>query len=304
MTTTVAPRLSLATALLLTVPPLMWAGNVVVGRMLSPYISPVTLNFLRWALACLILVPLAWRVVLPASGLWPYWKRFTVLGLLVGCYNALQYMALETSSPINITLVASSSPIWMMAIGRLFFNAPISSRQSMGAVFSMAGVALVLSRGELDTLLNLRLVLGDAYVLIATLSWAYYSWMLTQRQLDPQHIRNDWAAFLMAQVMFGTVWAGLFAAGEWLVDHAYIHWGWSMAAGVLFVAIGPALLAYRAWGAGVQRAGPSVASFFSNLTPLFAAVLSSALLGELPQPFHFWAFVLIVGGIVVSYKRS
>jgi drug/metabolite transporter (DMT)-like permease len=46
-----------------------------------------------------------------------------------------------------------------------------------------------------------------------------------------------------------------------------------------------------------------MASFFSNLTPLFAAVMSSAFLGETPRPYHALAFALIVGGIVVSSRR-
>jgi drug/metabolite transporter (DMT)-like permease len=62
-------------------------------------------------------------------------------------------------------------------------------------------------------------------------------------------------------------------------------------------------LAYRSWGAGVSRAGPSVAGFFINLTPLFTAVLSAAFLGELPHLYHALAFVLIVGGIAVSSRR-
>ena len=66
---------------------------------------------------------------------------------------------------------------------------------------------------------------------------------------------------------------------------------------------GPAILAYRCWGMGVQRVGPNVAGFFANLTPLFAAVLSAAFLGELPRLYHALAFVLIVGGIVVSSRR-
>ena len=73
--------------------------------------------------------------------------------------------------------------------------------------------------------------------------------------------------------------------------------------GLLFVAIGPAVLAYRCWGTGIQRAGPAVAGFFSNLTPLFAALMSAAFLGELPRPYHGLAFVLIAGGIVVSSRR-
>jgi drug/metabolite transporter (DMT)-like permease len=68
------------------------------------------------------------------------------------------------------------------------------------------------------------------------------------------------------------------------------------------VAIGPAIIAMRCWGAGVQRAGPTLGAFFINLTPLFAALLSSAFLGETPHPYHVLAFAMIVGGIAVSAR--
>ena len=66
---------------------------------------------------------------------------------------------------------------------------------------------------------------------------------------------------------------------------------------------GPAILAYRCWGLGVQRVGPTIAGFFTNLTPLFAALMSAAFLGEPPHLYHAIAFVLIVGGIMVSSRR-
>jgi len=297
-------RLTPATALLLIIPPLMWAGNAVVGRMVGPLVPPMTLNLLRWLLAFMLLLPLAAGVLRPGSGLWTHWRRFAVLGLLsVGCYNALQYLALHTSTPINVTLVAASMPMWMLLIGRLFFGARISRRQLLGACLSISGVLLVLSRGQLAALMSVRLVPGDLYVLLAAIAWAWYSWMLTQPGKDPVDIRGDWAAFLMAQIVLGLGWSALFAAGEWLLTDVHIAWGWPLMGALLFVALGPALLAYRCWGAGVRRAGPSVAAFFSNLTPLFAAVLSSALLGELPQVYHGVAFALIVGGIVVSSRH-
>ena len=83
--------LNLPTALMLIVPPLLWAGNAIVGRMVHAMVPPITLNFLRWAIAMLILLPLAYRIYRPASGLWQNWRRFSVLGLLgIGMYNALQ----------------------------------------------------------------------------------------------------------------------------------------------------------------------------------------------------------------------
>ncbi len=296
-------KLSPGTAMLLTIPPLLWAGNAVVGRLVNDLVPPITLNLLRWVLAFAILLPLAPWVLHRGSGLWAHPRRFALLGLLgVGCYNALQYLALQTSTPLNVTLVASSMPLWMLALGTLFFGAQVARAQVAGAVLSMTGVLVVLSRGEWSQLLALRLVAGDLYMLLATLSWAWYSWLLSRRD-EPEAIRADWAAFLLAQVVYGLGWSAAFTAGEWALTPARIVWGWPLLATLAFVAIGPAVIAYRCWGLGVQRAGPAVAGFFSNLTPLFAAVLSAAFLGELPKAYHALAFALIVGGIVVSARR-
>jgi len=297
-------RLTPGTALLLTVPPLLWAGNAIVGRLVREIVSPMALNFIRWLLAFLVLLPFATAMLRRESPLWAHWKRFTVLGLLgIGCYNALQYLALHTSTPVNITLVGSSMPLWMLAIGTLFFGARVTGREMLGAVLSMAGVLLVLGRGDWRHLAALRLVPGDLYMMLATISWAFYSWLLS-RTREPAEARRDWASFLMAQMVFGLAWSSLFAAGEWTLAAAHVDWGWPLAAALVFITLGPALLAYRCWGLGVQRAGPQVAGFFSNLTPLFAALMSAAFLGELPQWYHGAAFMLIVGGIWISSRRS
>ena len=297
-------RLTLTTILILTTAPLMWAGNAVVGRMANGLVSPLTLNLLRWTVALLVLLPLAGRVLKAESGLWKHWRRYALLGTLsVGAYNALLYLALQTSSPINVTLVGASMPVWMQLIGRLFFSTPISRRQMMGALISIVGVLLVLARGQWQTLLHVQLVPGDFYILLATISWAFYSWLLTRPDVDPPSVRGHWGTFLLAQVVFGVIGSLILSSGEWALGYGHITLGWSLAAVVLFVAIGPALLAYVAWGEGVRRAGPTVASFFVNLIPLFAAVLSAALLGEHPQAYHGVAFALIIVGIAVSSRR-
>ena len=297
------PRLTSLTVLLLTVPPLLWAGNAVVGRLVRELVSPLTLNFVRWVIAFVLLLPLAASVLRSGSPLWAHWKRYAMLGLLgIGLYNAFQYMALQTSTPINVTLVGSSLPLWMLAVGMLFFGARISTREIAGALLSMLGVLLVLSRGEWRQLIALRLVPGDLYMILGTIAWAFYSWLLA-RTHEPKQVRQDWAAFLMAQLVFGLAWSGALAAGEWTLTEAHIDLGWPLVTAMAFIGIGPAVVAYRCWGTGVQRAGPQAASIFMNLTPLFAAVLSAAFLREAPHWYHGVAFVLIVGGIVVASRR-
>lgn len=300
--------LTLKTALLLTVPPLLWAGNAVVGKLMEGTVPPITFNLLRWVVALCLLLPLAAWVVRRDSPLWTHWRRMAVLGLLgMGSYNALQYMALKTSTPLNVTLVGSSMPIFMLGLGRLFFGARISRHQWMGVTLSTAGVLTVLTRGDWTQVLAFKLVAGDLLMLAATATWACYSWLLIRPPLnrpDPPALRGDWAAWLLAQVIPGLMWSGLFSGVEWaLVPGLQIQWGWPLMAALAYVALGPSVLAYFCWGTGVAAAGPQVAGFFVNLTPLFAAVLSAAVLGEMPQAFHAAAFALIVGGIVVSSRR-
>ena len=290
--------------LLMTTPPLLWAGNAVLGRLLVGHVPPMTLNLLRWTLTALILLPLAWRALTPLSRIrsrWPYLATLGVLG--VGTFNALQYLALETSSPINVTLLASSMPMWMLAVGALFYGERPRARQLAGAALGLAGVLLVISRGEPAALLQVRLVTGDVFILLAVLGWAVYSWLLAR---PPAHMRGterpdwDWSGFLLIQTLFGLGAAAMFGAGELWTGSAPVRWSLPVLAALLYVSLGASIVAYRCWGLGVAHAGPALPAFFNNLTPLFAAVLSALVLGELPRGFHALAFVMIVAGIAVS----
>lgn len=292
---------------MLAMAPLFWAGNAIVGRLVHDLISPFTLNLVRWSLAFVVLLPLAANVLRKNSAIWQCWKQYAVLGALgIGSYNALLYLALKTSSPLNVTLVSSSMPIWMLVIGRIWFGTRISARQAVGAMLSVLGVVLVLSRGDAQQLLGLQLVPGDWFMLLATIVWSLYSWLLARSahtMPSQDAVRSNWAAFLMAQMVFGIGWSAVLAGGEVAMGAFVFTPNWTLAASMVFIVIGPAILAYRFWTEGVKRAGPATAGFFANLIPLFTALLSIPILGEVPQLYHALAFALIVGGIVVSARR-
>ena len=296
------PQLNLATTLYLLTATALWAGIAITGRVLvaSGAVSPITLSAVRWGLAALLLLPLGWRVFAPSSALWHNKKRFLLLGLFgVGSYNALLYLALETSTAINVTLIGASMPIWMLFIGAVFYQTKPRLLQAVGAVISLLGVAIVLTRGDLSTLLSMQIVLGDFFIMLATITWALYSWMLT-RPGSSNERQWPWAQFLMAQIFAGLLWTGFFDGFEIAAGQAYLDLNFWTASLILFVAIGPSLISYRCWGLGVNGAGPTVAAFFANFIPLFTAIFSAAILGEPPQLFHGLAFALIVTGIWVS----
>ena len=294
------PHIPLSTVFYLTLSTLLWAGNAITGRVLVGSISPITLSAARWGLAALLLLPFGWRILEPGSALWQNKSRFLTLGLVgVGSYNALLYLALQTSTAINVTLIGASMPIWMLLIGAVFYKVRPRLLQLLGAVVSLAGVTVVLTRGEPSSLLSLEVVMGDLFIILATILWAFYSWMIS-RPGESTERQWPWAEFLMAQVFIGFLWTMLFEGAEIVAGKAFIDLNYWTGILILFVAVGPSLIAYRCWGLGVNSAGPTVAAFFANLIPFFTALLSAAILGDPPQFFHGLAFILIVIGILVS----
>jgi drug/metabolite transporter (DMT)-like permease len=198
--------------------------------------------------------------------------------------------------------------VWILLIGALAYGVRPARIQILGAALSLAGVATVLSRGSPAALLQIRLVEGDLLILVAIIGWSIYSWMLARPPASMSGAARpkwDWAEFLLAQVIFGVCW-GLAAAGigDLVAAPPPAQWSWSLVLAILFMAVGPSIIAYRAWGLAVEQAGPEMAAVFYNLTPLFAAVLSAAMIGEWPQGYHGIAFLLIVAGILVSSRSQ
>lgn len=303
-------HLSLRLLVLLILPPLLWACNSVVARLAIDSIGPLWLNALRWGLALLLLLPLGWKILATPAARDQVRQRWAYLGMLgligVGAYNAMQYVALRTSTPVNVTLIASSLPLWTMIVGALFYRVQPTRPQLVGAVLSLAGVLTVLARGDPLALLRIQLVEGDLLMVLAIIGWAIYSWMLVR---PPAHMRGaarpdwDWAGFLFAQSLFGACAA--FAAagiGEAVAASITPRWSWQLVATIIFIAVGPSIIAYRSWGLAVAEAGPAIAAVFYNLTPLITAVLSVVVIGEWPQLYHGAAFLLIVAGILVSSR--
>ena len=301
-------KLSPRWILMLTLPPLFWAGNAVVGRLLVGVVPPVALNAMRWTLAFVILLPLGWRVFKDGPAIRRRWAYLSILGLLgMGSYNALLYGALQTSTPLNVTLIAASTPIFMLIIGATVHDVKTRSVEWCGAGLSIVGVATVLARGDWATLSNVRLVPGDLLMLVAVVAWAAYTWLLARPPSTMQGAERPswyWAEFLLVQIGIGCAWAWLGAGVEYQLTAQPIVWSPKVFAAVAYVAIGPSVLAYWCWGQGVAAVGPALASFFANLTPVFAAVLSAALLGEMPAPYHLAAFVFIALGIAVSSRKA
>ncbi len=293
-----SPVLSPSTLLFLVLPPLLWASNAIVGRLAAGAIPPITLNFLRWVVAILVLLPFVWHRLRQD---WPLARKAWVVLAATGflsttTYNALQYFALTTSSPINVALITASGPIFTLLMGWLFFQATISRAATLGAVVSLIGVTWVLLRGELLNATRIDFVSGDLFMLLAIALWSLYTWLLRGRPAEMSGY-----SVLTMQMAWGLLFAVPMVLAEWFLGgYSAIAWSPKIYSMILFVALGPALLAYLCYQQAVLRTGSQLPMFFLNLTPVFAALMAVVLLGEFPELYHAVGLVLIVAGIVLA----
>lgn len=279
--------------LLVVLPPLFWSGNFVLGRALGGTIPPIALSFWRWALALLILLPFTLpRVRRQADLIRRHWGVLALLGVLgVTNFNTFVYIGLNTTTATSAVLLQSTTPVLIVALSFLLLGQRVHAWQAAGILLSLAGVAVIVLRGDAATLASLEVNRGDLWVLAAVVSWALYSVCLRWR---PQGL--DPLAFLTA-----TVAAGLVPLVPLYLWDLGASGGFPLSAVTLgalgYVGLFPSVLAYVLWNRAVAELGANRTGQFMHLMPVFGTLLSMALLGEQMQAFHLAGIGLIAGGI-------
>lgn len=170
--------------LILTV--LFWAGNFVTARGIHAEFPPLTMSFMRWGLALLIILPFVLPRILRR---WPLIRQhlpiLVVLSVLsVVCFNSFIYLGVQTTQATNATLMQSAVPIIILVFTSVFLGETVVRRQWFGVFISLAGVLMLVAKGDPEILLTLSFNTGDLWILAAVLSWSAYSVMLRLKPVE------------------------------------------------------------------------------------------------------------------------
>lgn len=279
-------------ALLLAVAALSWAGNYVMGRAIAGDVPPVGLAVGRWAVAVVVMLPLAWPHL---QRDWPVlrqrWGYTVVMGLVgAGMFGTLQYAGLQYTTAANGGLLSATSPVWIALGGVVMYGDRLSGRQVAGLAISMAGAVLIVARGDLANLGELRFNIGDILILISLASWGIYSALLRHKPAI------HWTVFTMALFAVGFIGNLPFAIAEHALGRPLLPTLPTLAA-VLYTGMVSSAIGFYAWNRGVEIIGAARAGVYLNLIPIFTVLLAVALLGERLQGFHGVAFVLVFTGL-------
>src|SRR5262245_38459447 len=169
--------------LLLSITALCWAGNAIVGRLAAGHIPPVTLSFLRWAFAFLIILPFAWKHLVRD---WAAIRsRLGIMILLsitgIGAFNTLQYWALEHTQALNTLLLQSAGPLVVAVWSLVLLGVRLTLAQAAGVLLSLAGVLIILLHGDLTKLSGIDFNIGDLIFIVALAIFGLYSVLSLKR---------------------------------------------------------------------------------------------------------------------------
>ncbi len=278
----------------------LWAGNFVLARAVAEHIGPVQLNFWRWLVAFLCVLPFAvstWRQN------WPEIKNHLFFicaqGIIgVALLNAFFYHAASTTSSINIVLFVPSAPITVMLLSRIFCGEPITYSRLLGLGIILSGLILLISRGSWSNLTAFDIHTGDLWSIAGVICFGVYTFLTRYR---PQNISMS----TLHTAIFG---AGLLASLPALFLEMHFLpptvWTAEVLGSIVYTGIGCSCMAYILWTKAIDNIGPVTAGMIYYSIPLFTALKGVLILGESVTLIHVVGGTLMLSGIVVASLPS
>jgi drug/metabolite transporter (DMT)-like permease len=279
---------------------LFWAGNFVLGRALVDVLPPFGMNMVRWLIASLVLVAVTLLregrgFVGPALKRWPSLLVMAVTGVFL--FNALVYLALHYTTSTSAALINGATPILTLLVAAVLGGGWPTGRRLLGSFVCSVGVAWIVSRGSLETLLGLAPNRGDLIMLLAALCWAVYTVVGSRvsQHLSPLAATTASAAFAVPLL--------LFAGGYDLASHPpHDVLAPAVLAGLLYISLVASVAAFLSWNAGIARLGPSRGAIFLNLIPVFTAAIAIPTLGESVVPAQLVGGLLVLLGVLLASR--
>ncbi|RXT15419.1 DMT family transporter [Ammoniphilus sp. CFH 90114] len=286
--------------LLLLFASLFWGGNAVAARFFSEIVPPFTLSLIRLGISSLILLLFSYRCLVREWGVVKNHFKLILLLAITGVigFNLIAYWAAHYTKAFNISLLNSTTPFFMVILSYFLMKEKLKINVMMAIIVSFSGILWVMTEGSIARLVSLQFNFGDLVMLVAVLFWSVYSIYVKKT-----------AGVLSPLSLFG--YSSLLGT-LLLIPTSYIELlflplgplGVKEFAGLLYLGIFPSIGAFLFWNRALLLIGPSRASLFQNLIPIWGAVLAYIILGEQITSAHLIGGLLVFTGILISRKKE
>ena len=286
--------------ILATAATIIWSWNYIIARGLHDVIPPASLSFYRWLVAALVLLPFALgKVVKEYQVIKMNWRYITTTAFFgVTVFNTLIYLAGRTTDAINLSLIAISSPIFIVIFSLLFYRTRVGIRKISGIVITITGIVLLLTKGDMSILTNISFAAGDLWMLIAAMTFAVYSMLIIKRPIELSR-----TSFLFTTFTAGLIMLLPFYLSD-LIFRPYPFFNSELIISILYVGIFASVAAFFLWNRAIELIGPSNAGLIYYTLPLFSTLWAILFLNERAEAVHFLSMLLILSGIIIAREND
>lgn len=274
----------------------IWSGNFVIARGVHEWIAPFTLSFWRWSVALVALLPFS---IMGLKKEWPIvrqnWRYLLIMGTVgVATFNALIYFAAQTTTTSHISIISSTTPIFTLILAAMVGEEKLASPKVFGAMLACIGALVIITQGQVSTLINQSWHGGDVLVVVSSLIWAIWSVGL---RFKPKGLSS--ISFMSVVTMVGVVTLAPFYAWE-AQTHTLDLFNLKLWLVFLYVGLFGSVVAWLLWQYSVEQIGSVRTSLIYYSMPVLSSLLAMLVLGETLHFYHAFGFGLVFLGILVA----
>lgn len=267
----------------------MWGGTFIATRMASQIFGTFTGASLRYFVALLFMIPMAWfqdKQFFRISR-----KQFFQILLLgatgIFAYSYFFFNGLKLVPASHGALIVALNPVFVMIISSIFDKGKVGAIKIVGMILSLIGSAIVISRGDIFSLFTV-FTWGDAFMIGTPLSWSMYTYFAKAPLKTTTPVQTSTLA-----TVFGFFMVLIFAPFETFPKEIPFNiW-----LAIFYLGICGSVLGLVWYYEGVKKLGPIKTSAFNNLIPIFAMILSVLILGETLHTYTFYGAAFVIGGV-------
>ncbi len=278
---------------------LCWSGNTVFVRALHESIAPAGVSFWRTILTVLVLLPFVYGKLRAQFGiLRGHWRLIFMIGFAqFSAGQAMLYLGLQTTTAVNAGLILGAQPALTVILAWLMIGERLRPLQWFGVVVALVGVGTIILRGDLVSLRGFEFVIGDIWVGVAVIGWSIYAPFVRRlpREIDP-------FVLITATTFCGGIGLIPFYLGEVYWLGVTTEATWETLDIICYIALFGTIVGVVGWNIGIARIGPSRASTFLYLIPVFTVALGVGALGEAFHIYHVVGMVLVFVGVAITNR--
>ena len=274
------------------------ATNIIVARIGVEYVPPISLAFWRWLAVFIILFPFLFNEILKKKKQFnkEFWKLFFLGSMGCGVCGAFPFIAGMSTTMVNMGIIYTSSPIFIIILSAMFFKDKINLSRIIGLLLCLIGVVAIISKGKIELLLNFKFTTGDLWMVGAAIGWAVYSiYLLNWKSSFSLMARFTIIAFFGVISLFPFYIIEEIYYFNTVFNSYFFFW-------VLFAAISPGIIAFTLYTRVQKYLGASLAAFTLYIFSIYSAIYGVVLFGETLLNFHYFGAAFVFVGVYLARK--